>query len=128
MIRFAIGQIISELETELSFKKKPSNSLKSLFSVTSVQTQRCSKGHLITKPSTTYVVEVDCSSKASFLTSLERALNGEKKSSLWCDQCKEDASGESEKTILSLPQSLIVVINQSTPASDQVALDPYCHS
>lgn len=113
---------MTELETDYSFKKKSPSSLNNLFSVASVQTQRCSKGHLITKPSSTFVVVVDCSSQASFLTSLEAAVNGGKKSSLWCDQCKEDASGESEKTILSLPQSLIVVINQSIPEKDQVLL------
>lgn len=118
-LRFALSQLLIELESDISFKKSKS-SLHGLFSVASVQTYRCLKGHLSTKSSASCVVEIDCKKEQSFLSSLEFALNGMKKDAFWCEQCKEDISGESEKVVLSLPQYLILTINQSTTESNQV--------
>ena len=126
-LRFVVSQIMNELESSMPYKKKTaptslSSSLNNLFSVASVQTHRCVKGHMLTKPSSTYVVDIECSSKSSFISTLEKELNGTKKTALWCDQCK-DTTGESEKAVLSLPQSLILVINQSIPESEQVGVN-----
>ena len=112
-----MSQVISELENDLNNRKMKtathslSNLLHNIFSVASVQTDHCAQGHLLTKPSSTYIVDIDCSSR-SFLLSLEDSLNQMKSSSLWCEQCKEDGIGKQEKTILSLPQYLILIINQ----------------
>lgn len=115
-----------ELENDLSNKKSKTTSsligtLHNLFSVASIQTDHCSKGHLITKPSSSYIVDVACEDK-SFMKSLENSLNSSKNNKLWCDQCKENGLGENEKAILSLPQYLILVINQ--PSLSESECDP----
>lgn len=115
-----------ELENDISTKKSKVTSslvgtLHNLFSVASIQTDHCSKGHLITKPSSSYIVDVGCEDK-SFMKSLENSLNSSKNNKLWCDQCKENGLGENEKTILSLPQYLILVISQ--PSLSESECDP----
>lgn len=115
-----------ELENDISTKKSKMTSslvgtLHNLFSVASIQTDHCSKGHLITKPSSSYIVDVGCEDK-SFMKSLENSLNSSKNNKLWCDQCKENGLGENEKAILSLPQYLILVISQ--PSLSESECDP----
>ena len=121
-LQFAINQILSDLEKDTSKKGKSSlsSSIHKYFSVASVQTYRCNKGHLITKPSFTYIIDVESTKSKGFLQSLEDSINNMKRGTVWCDQCKENSTNEGQKSILSLPKSLLVTINQMIPESNQV--------
>lgn len=130
--RFIITRIMKELEFDLIPRKTKTNPtqppkrsilsqyLFSMIGISTMQSCRCSQGHLTTKQNNTFVLEMNwppssspsSSTATTFASVIQRSLCGESQTMSWCEACHKDGEGVSDKTVSTLPQYIVMMIGQ----------------
>lgn len=135
-LRFAMSHVMNELEQDILPKKTKSAQVRrsplsqqlfNLFGVAITQSHRCPQGHVTTKKTASFVLDLAWPTTASpFVEVLERSLCGENKKSNWCEMCRRDEEGVSDRSVASLPQYIIVMIGQPSAATAHVRMNLLC--